>query len=271
MDPFLEHPDDFPDLHGRFHVHLSEALQAKLPAPYFAVINERLWVETAARYVEPDTDVMHGNNVKVGVQATTGIAVLGATRSRPIVFAIDDDERSESFVEIRTRRSDGGERVVATIEVLSLSNKLPGEKGRELYLKKQQEILASDIHLVEIDLLRAGLHTTPIKRERIVTKVGPFDYHASIHRYDEPEQFFIYPWRLDEQMPEIAVPLLPGDGEVGLDLQAVFNHCYDAGPYRRRVQYDPSRLVPPLSGDRLEWVSQVVSGVERQSGSGVAG
>jgi len=60
MDPFLEHPDFFPDLHGRFHVYLSEALQDALPPPYFAVINERLWVETTARYIEPDTDVMVG-------------------------------------------------------------------------------------------------------------------------------------------------------------------------------------------------------------------
>jgi hypothetical protein len=176
------------------------------------------------------------------------------------VFTIDDDERSESFVEIRTRRGDGGERVVATVELLSLSNKTPGEKGRELYLKKQQEILASEIHLIEIDLLRAGVHTTPIKRERIVTKFGPFDYHVSIHRYDEPDQFFVYPWRLDEPMPEIAVPLLPGDGEVGLDLQAIFDHCYDAGPYRRRIKYAATRLVPPLADDRLQWVVQILGG-----------
>ena len=61
MDPFLEHPDFFPDLHGAMHVYLREALQCSLPPPYFAVINERLWVETSARYIEPDTDVLYGD------------------------------------------------------------------------------------------------------------------------------------------------------------------------------------------------------------------
>ena len=38
-----------------------------------------------------------------------------------------------------------GERVVTTIEVLSLTNKTPGLRGRTLYLQKQQEVLDSDV------------------------------------------------------------------------------------------------------------------------------
>ncbi len=51
MDPFLEHPDFFPDLHAAMSGYLREALQACLPAPYFAVVNQRLWVEPSARYI----------------------------------------------------------------------------------------------------------------------------------------------------------------------------------------------------------------------------
>jgi hypothetical protein len=59
-------------------------------------------------------------------------------------------------------------------------------------------------------------------------------------------------------LPEIAVPLLPGDGAVPLDLAAVFARCYDTGPYRRRVRYDPARLVPPLAMERTAWVRKVL-------------
>jgi hypothetical protein len=209
MDPFLEHPSFFPDLHDSMNVYLREALQARLPEPYFAVINERLWVETFER-----------------------------------------------FVEIRTRTKDGDERIVTTIEVLSLANKIGGEKGRELYLRKQKEVLDGEIHLVEIDLLRDGEHTTAPPRWRIDRKAGPFDYHVSIHLFDNIEDYFIYPIRLEDPLPEIAIPLLPGDGAVPLDLQAVLDRCYAVGPYSRRVKYDVSRLVPPFPAKQTRWVKQ---------------
>jgi hypothetical protein len=260
MDPFLEHPAFFPDLHEAMHVYIREALQALLPAPYFAVIKERLWVEASARYVEPDTDVIHGS--LIGAEAETGGLAIATgvieTRTRPLVFELTDDQRSEAYVEIRTRLAEGDERVVTAIEVLSLSNKTPGEKGRQLYLEKQNEILRSSIHLVEIDLLRGGEHTTPMALERLQRKAGAFDYHVSVHRFDEPGRFFLYPWKLEVPLPEVAVPLLPGDGEVPLDLQAVFTRCYDTGPYRRRVLYDWTRLVPPLAAERAAWVQQLV-------------
>jgi hypothetical protein len=218
MDPFLEHPAFFPDLHGSMHVYIREALQASLPPPYFAVVKERLWVETSTRYVEPDTDVIR-----------------------------------ESYVEICTRLSEDDERIVAAIEILSLSNKTPGEKGQDAYLEKQREVLGSSVHLVEIDLLRGGEHTTPMDLGRLRQKAGPFDYHVSVHRFDQPGRFFVYAWKLDAALPEIAIPLLPGDGPVLLDLQAVFTRCYDTGPYRRRVRYDAARLVPPLDTERTAW------------------
>ena len=49
--------------------------------------------------------------------------------------------------------------MVTTIEVLSPRNKTAGSEGRKLYRQKQREILSSDTHLLEIDLLRAGQHT----------------------------------------------------------------------------------------------------------------
>jgi hypothetical protein len=259
MDPFLEHPIFFPGLHGALHVYLREALQPLLPAPYFAEIKERLWVETSARYIEPEPDVIHGGlDVEESGEGAIAVATKVRTRTRPLVFEVTDDERIETYVEVSTRSPDGGERVVASIEVLSLSNKTHGEKGQQLYLAKQREILGSAIHLVEIDLLRGGEHTTPMSLDRLRLKAGAFDYHVSVHRFDRRGRFFIYPWRLEDPLPEIAIPLLPGDGEVPLDLQAVFTRCYDTGPYRRRVVYEPARIVPALDKQRIEWVNHIL-------------
>jgi hypothetical protein len=160
-------------------------------------------------------------------------------------------------LEVYTRK-DGKKRLVTTIEVLSWSNKTRREKGRKLYKKKQRETLRSRVHLVEIDLLRGGEPTTAVPHDLAVALAGPFDYHVCIHHFDNREAFFVYPIRLEEQLPEIAIPLLPGDPAVSLDLQAVFNRCYDTGPYRRSVRYAEDVIVPPLRPEQAEWAQRVL-------------
>ncbi len=76
--------------------------------------------------------------------------------------------------------------------------------------------------------------------------------------FDVPETFHVYPMRLEERLPPIDVPLLPGDPPVTLDLQAVFDRCYDAGPYAREVRYGVDALIPPLEPDRAAWAQQTV-------------
>lgn len=47
MAPFLEHPAIFPGLRNRIVATPIESLQASLPAPYFAELGERIWVEVS--------------------------------------------------------------------------------------------------------------------------------------------------------------------------------------------------------------------------------
>jgi hypothetical protein len=169
---------------------------------------------------------------------------------------VPQDEFRETYIEIFA--SGETERVVTAIEVLSLTNKTPGARGRELYLRKQQEILASQIHLVEIDLLRGGQHTTAVPFRPARDKAGPFDYHVCVHRFDNLEDYFVYPVRLQDLLPEIAVPLLPGDGDVVVDLQAVFQRSYDAGPYRRRIRYRQTEPVPAVDAERQAWMERLL-------------
>ena len=182
MDPYLEHPDIFPDLHDSFVTVLKEFLQSRLPESYYAGSGTRVWVETSERFIEPD------------------------------------------------------------VKVLSLTNKTPGAHGRDLYVRKQQEILRSQTHLIEIDLLRSGEHTTAVPLQRAVARTGPFDYHVCVHRFDNLEDYLVCPIRLEDRLPEIMVPLLPGDADVTIDLQAVFDRCYEIGPYRRQVRYDSDKI-----------------------------
>jgi hypothetical protein len=184
MDPYLEHPAVFPGLHNRLIAGLSEALQAALPAPYYAEIGERVWVEVSQRFIEPDAGVFRRD------QAGGGGVVARPARGQPVVVTVPHDERREAWVEVRVP-GDAGERLVTAIEVLSPSNKTPGERGRDLYLRNQRELLDSPAHLVEIDLLRGGTHTTAVPLDRLSAMVGPFEYHVSVHRSDLFEDYFV--------------------------------------------------------------------------------
>lgn len=256
MDPYLEHPDIFPDFHDRFVTYVSDAIQPHLPEPYYAALGRRAWIEVSERYVGPDIDVVRPRTESA--KSGSSVAVADRPTTEPLVIHVPHDERVEPIVEICMGR--GSERrLVTTIEVLSPSNKTPGEHGRDLYLRKQREILHSKVHLVEIDLLRDGQHTTAVPLDRLEAKSGRFDYHVCVHQFDNLEDYFVYPVQLAQPLPQIHIPLLPGDGEVGLDLQVVFQRTYDAGPYRREIDYREDIPTPPLSEDQLTWATELIS------------
>jgi hypothetical protein len=256
MDPFLEHPDIFPDFHDRFITHLSEAIQQNLPPPYVAALGRRAWIEVSERFIGPDVQVVRPGRTSADV-GEAAVAVASRPRMRPLVVRVPHDERSEPLVEIFLGRG-SDRRLVTSIEVLSLTNKTRGEHGRDLYLRKQREILDSKVHLVEIDLLRAGEHTTAVPHRRLIQSAGEFAYHVCVHHFDNLEDYFVYPIRLDEPLPEIAVPLLPGDFPVPVDLQAVLHRTYDAGPYRREIDYRQDAPEPPLNADQQSWLQALL-------------
>ena len=259
MDPFLEHPRFFPDLHNRLIGHLSEAIMEKLPEPYYAVLNERRWVETSERWIEPDVDVLYPDaEMTPSLTGQSGPSTAVIDVSQPIVITVPHDERREAFIDI-LQQTKSGERVVTTLELLSPSNKTPGENARGLYIKKQREVLRRKINLVEIDLLRAGKHTTAVPKKRLLRKSGPFDYHVCIAAARNWEKRFVYTIRMQDKLPEIAIPLRAKHDPIHIDLQAVFDRCYDAGPYRRRVKYELDQVVPPLSPEQAAWASQRIA------------
>lgn len=93
------------------------------------------------------------------------------------------------------------------------------------------------VRLVEIDLLRGSEHTTAAApRWRIERKAGLFHDHVSLHRFDKSLGCVLSPIPLPARLPKLPIPLLPGDGEVIIDLQAAVDRCYDTSLYSRRVE-----------------------------------
>jgi hypothetical protein len=115
-------------------------------------VEERVFVEPAlgaARSVYPDIRVV--GRGRGAATATTGEP--GPAVAEPLEIYMSDEPVTERYINIIDVGS--GRRVVTVLEMLSLSNKTPGE-GQELYRRKQRELIDGHVNLVEIDLLRAG-------------------------------------------------------------------------------------------------------------------
>ena len=180
------------------------------------------------------------------------------------VETIEHGPFKQSFLEIR-RRIRKEVKIITSIEILSPSNKKTSSAGRQEFLEKQRKTLESETHLVEIDLLRGGTHTLAVPRDLVKAQAGAFDYLISIHRFNRPKEFLIYPIALRQRLPQIAIPLSPGDPEVTLDLQDVFDRSYDIGPYCREIEYGKDRIVPRLKPEQAEWVANLLKSRRRHA------
>jgi hypothetical protein len=258
MDPYLEHPNVFPNFHGALIVHLAEEIQSRLPEPYYAKGGQRVWLEFVKGSRIPDVSVLRTDRTSSRIPRDDGGVAVAELPVKVTVPYIPWDEHRESFIEIYSKE-DGEPRLVTAIEILSPVNKSPGEQGRGAYCKKQGELLVSKVHLVEFDLLRAGAHTTAIPQREFFERFGAVDYHVCAHYFDQPDDFFIYPIQMPDRLPKVFIPLLPGDEPVAIELQPVFDRCYDRGPYRREINYAKDPPPPSLSPERLAWVKGVLA------------
>ena len=214
MDPYLEDPAIWPGVHSRIVVFLASALNRVLPDEYIADIEERLYVAHSSRQIIPDIVARKKQPDRVTSTNRGGTAVLSRADEPSILF-VGMEETSEPFVEIRHLTDP--RRVVTVIEVISHTNKAPGAEGRESYLTKQREVLGSDLHLVEIDLLRKGQHVAAPPYERVAVEFGFRDYLISVSRSSDRAVFELYQRTVREKLPFIKVPLAKGDLDVDLD------------------------------------------------------
>jgi len=165
MDPYLEDPARWPDVHQRLITYIADTLQPQVRPRYHARMGERVYILQPPHAMYPDV-VLTRQPIREIAPAALAMPASEATATEedldtPITLILPPVEHREPFVEIVHA---AGDEVVTVIEVLSPANKTPGE-GHRLYRRKQQEILGSPAHLIEVDLLSGGLHTIAISEE----------------------------------------------------------------------------------------------------------
>jgi hypothetical protein len=111
--------------------------------------------------------------------------------------------------------------------------------------------MASDVHWVEIDLLRAGIPS--------VSNVSTVrsDYRVLVSRAGQRANARCWPISVRQKLPVIGVPLRQPDPDAPLDLGAVLSATYDDAAYDLSIDYG-RKPVPPLKSADAIWAERLL-------------
>lgn len=252
MDPYLE-GDLWMSVHTDLCAEIARQLAPKVRPKYKVLSTRRVILappdesERNGGHRFPDVGVLSSHPVERNSAAGVATAplILPAAFPEPIPHV---------SVEIRDVAE---RRLVACIEVLSPTNKIG--PGREEYAGKRYQVLSSPAHLLEIDLLRAGT------RFATTEPLPNVPYFVFLNRAERRKDVEIWPIPIDALLPEIAVPLLPGDADAILNLQQALTTVYDILGYDELIDYQQPPP-GPLSSAEARWVDEQLRRAGRRPG-----
>lgn len=254
MDPYLEHPALWPDVHNRVVAAIGDVLSPAVAPRYYVALERRAYVLAPGELVfvgRPDVSVVQAGVGAPAILAPAGGASAPAGGSASGVLAVDvpmADEVEESYLEVR-EVSTGV--LVTVVELLSPANKQHPE-GRRQYEAKRLRMLATMTNLVEIDLLRAG-EPMPVSGPDVRA-----DYRILVSRGAQRPRAFLHAFGLRDPIPSVPIPLLPGDPEPTLDLGEVLHGLYRRARFDLRLDYDQPP-VPPLGDADAAWARERIA------------
>jgi hypothetical protein len=245
MDPYLEHPAGWRDVHNSLIVAIRDALIPLVVPRYHVRIERRTYTVTSedlALIGLPDVNV---------VQRAAREAHAGYDGGRPAVLDVTvpmSEEVEEIFLEVRRVSTSD---VVTVIEVLSPTSKI-ASAGRKLYEEKRAEIIGTRTNLVEVDLLRTG---TPMP---VIGPLARSDYRILVSRGARRPRAQLYVWNVRQPIPAIPLPLLPRDPEPTIDVDGILKALYDRARYDMEIDYSRPP-VPPLGEDDRAWAQALIA------------
>jgi hypothetical protein len=246
MDPYLEHPALWPDVHNRLITALADFLSPLVAPRYYVGVESRAYV------VKPEGDHFLGRpDIAVAATVYTQPTPASPMAEEAGVLEVElpvGDEISHYYLEIREAQT---HELITAIELLSPANKVD-RRGRFEYLAKRDETLASLTNLIEIDLLRAG---EPMPLNKPVSS----DYRILVSRGWTRRKAQLYAFGLRAPIPDFPVPLQQGEKEPLVTLNQVLHALYGRARFDLRIDYTQPPT-PPLPEAYMDWVSELLEG-----------
>jgi hypothetical protein len=249
MDPYLENPDLWPEVHHLLISLLAETLNPQLLPIYRVAIEKRVYQlsgEDALLIGIPDVTVSRSK----AASTTESQVAIAAPSPQPVSVMVPMPiEVQEGYLEVREVAT---QEVVTVIELLSPANKRPG-RGRDSYLQKRDLVLGSHTHLVEVDLLRQG---TPMPMTR-----GGLNSHYRIlvSRQDRRPYAELYPFSVRDLIPPFVVPLKPESQEPVVELKGLLDKVMERSGLAVVLNYEQGP-VPPFDAEDEEWCAELMNG-----------
>ena len=251
MDPYLESPLLWSDVHDSLANIFREQLAPHIAPKYVAELDTQIVIEQIM-----DDD--EGSLVKKSgtIPGTT------ITRPKPVTSTIAGTVIAPAPLRLRvpmgvpTRvvsvhiRHRETERLVAVIELLSPINKKAG-KEREAYLEKRAAYLDSNTHLIEIDLLRR------FPRMPLQGTLPKSDYLVVVSNAYERPECDVWPIGLRQPLPVLPIPLIRPDKPVPLDVGKALRTAYQRARYDLRINYH-SPPTPRLDKKDVAWAHALI-------------
>ncbi|MEG4446741.1 DUF4058 family protein [Microcoleus sp. AT9_B5] len=248
MNPYLEHPDFWPEVHHLLIAMIQESLVPQLVPKYRVAIEKRIYeIKGEQSLLVGIPDVSIQRNPIPRNSTTSNVAVATRTTAPLKIRLAMSEEVREGYLEVIDLAT---KEVVTVIEVLSPANKRPG-KGREMYEEKRDKIFGSRTNFVEIDLLR-GWEPLPVLDNDIAA-----NYRILVSRSNQRPGADLYLFNLPDVIPSFPLPLRSPDVEPIVDLQALLNTVYDRAAYDITLDY-MAELVPALSEPDAVWADSLL-------------
>jgi hypothetical protein len=246
MDPYLEDPNIWPGFHHSLADEIMAQLNLSIGPKYYADLEihtrtEAINVIAPPRSIYPDVGVLATRTA--GAVAVAEVVIPQAPVERVVMGRTKLLTVQVYVTETAT--------LVTAIEILSPFNKRAG-RGLDEYRAKRERLLESPVHLVELDLLRAGQRPGPETLDPPLET----DYLLLVNRSREAGQRIsdIWPVALYEPLPTVPVPLLPPDPDAPLDLNGVLAAVYHRAAYGRRLNYQQPVPLPALRPEVAAWL-----------------
>lgn len=246
MDPYLEAPTIWPDVHTSLMSVFREQLNLLLAPKYLAELDTQIVIDRLDD--EPQVAIPDVSVTTAGVSAERLTSVIVAEPT-PVQIRVPLDVPTRLVsVYIRQREN---EQLVTVMELLSPVNKRRGQ-GRREYLEKRRALLAASVHFIEIDLLRS------YPRMPFDDVLPPAHYLVLVSKAGERPQSSVWPMSVRQPLPTIPIPLLPPDPSVPLDIGQALRTAYARARYDLRLDYHKPP-VPPLAADDAAWAAVLIT------------
>ncbi|MEM6452227.1 MAG: DUF4058 family protein [Cyanobacteria bacterium P01_D01_bin.105] len=248
MNPYLENPTTWPNLHSRLIVAIANVLGPQVRPKYRVVVEEAVYkrdeADQAILIGVPDVSVRQsGSGLEPREDLYEGNIAIAKPESVTVTVPMPDIVRHR-YLEIRSLRTSNA---ITVIEILSPVNKRG--IGRQKYDSKRLEILDSQTNLIEIDLLHEGQPMPVLNYEQ------HSHYRILVSESSERPQAQLYPFNLQQPIPAFWVPLKAEDPAIVVELKPLLDELYELSGYDLDIDYSQDPM-PKWPATEVTWIDQ---------------